>query len=133
MMVGEDDGASARRYVWQPADAEVTRLPGPVMWPLYVAKAGRYYLWGRALATDPTADSFFVKLIGPSSDLLPRTAWPLRRADRWLWQRVSLEKSQQPTPWELPAGPCILQLQVREPGAKIDRLMLTSDADQQPE
>jgi hypothetical protein len=133
MMVGEDDGASARRYVWQPADAEVTRLPGTVMWPLYVAKAGRYYLWGRALATDPTADSFFVKLIGPSSDLLPRTAWPLRRADRWLWQRVSLEKSQQPTPWELPAGPCILQLQVREPGAKIDRLMLTSDADQQPE
>jgi hypothetical protein len=132
LSVGNDGKASAGRYVWQPDDSPVTHLRGSAMWPLSVACGGQYYLWGRTLATTPATHSFYLRLSGPNGEVLLHTTWKLRTENRWQWQPVSIGKSAKPAPLELPAGPCRLELQAREPGTKIDRFMLTPDVLQKP-
>ncbi len=133
MTVAEDPDASRGRYVLQPIDPQVARMPGSVTWSLRVAKAGRYYLWARVVALDPQTNSFSVLLEGDTDELPVRDAWHLRESGRWNWQCLALGKSKGPTPVDLPAGLAWLQIRTREPGTKIDRLLLTPDADDRPE
>ncbi|HUT89798.1 MAG TPA: hypothetical protein VMY37_09895 [Thermoguttaceae bacterium] len=134
MIAADDPDASAGRYVWQPADDVWGRSTGSVTWPLRVARAGRYWLWGRVFAPDPQSDSFYVRLLGDTDPLQPEAAsWHTGHGDRWRWQFLALDRAKAPTPLDLPAGPVRLQLHVREPGTKIDRLFLTTDPAAEPE
>ena len=118
---------SGIRYVTQPREDGNRRIPGSLFVPLRIASAGTYYLWGRVQAPDPQADSLYVRITGENIDV-PRTAWHLRVGDDWNWQPVGFDKLGVPTPLKLPAGDCLLQLQTREAGVKLERLLLTPDA-----
>jgi len=133
MTEGQDAEASGGRYVWQPKDDPIGRLAGNATRTLRVAKAGRYWLWGRVLAPDPQTDSFYVQVLGETGDLIPPAAWHTGHNNTWCWRCVALNKAEQPTPLELPAGLCRLRLHAREPGTKIDRLLLTPDPNETPE
>jgi hypothetical protein len=133
MTIGEDPRASQGRYVVQPEARQVYRLPGSVTWLLEAARPGRYHLWARTIAPNEQANSFYVQMMSDTDELPGHDAWHLRTSGQWSWQRLTLGKNPTPTPVDLPAGRAWLQLRTREPGTKIDRLMLTPDADAQPE
>jgi hypothetical protein len=131
MCVGSDEGASGGHFVWQPKDGRLARLYGSVLWPLNVAQAGRYYLWGRIRAADGDSDSFYLRVTGPGLDR-PPAQWNIDHDDTWHWQPVNLTRPRVPTALDLPAGLCILEFRKRETGAKIDRLFLSADPKQTP-
>lgn len=131
MTTAEDSQASASRYIWQPPLTERRRTAGSAFWPLDVAKAGRYYLWARVMAPNQESDSFHVTLFDGDEERLG--AWHLRVSPEWNWECFTTDQSRKPTPIDLPAGRCWLQLRPREPGAKIDCLFFTSDPDQRPD
>jgi hypothetical protein len=133
MTVADDPEASRGRFVVQPVAREVCRLPGSVTWSLRVAQAGRYYLWARVFARDEQSNSFHVLLEGDTDELPVRDAWHLRVGNQWNWQCMALGKSANVTPVDLPAGLAWLQVRTREPGTKIDRLLLTPNAGERPE
>lgn len=133
MTVVEDPNASQGRCVVQPVIPEVHRMPGSATWSLRVAKAGRYYLWARVIAPDQETNSYYLLLEGDTDELPVRDAWHLRLAGQWNWQRLTLGKSGVAAPLDLPAGLTWLQVRTREPGAKIDRLLLTPDTNERPE
>ncbi|HYW78296.1 MAG TPA: hypothetical protein VE890_01925, partial [Thermoguttaceae bacterium] len=134
MEVGDDADASGGRCVWQPSESTWGRSPGHVTWPLQIARAGQYRLWGRVLAPTPETDSFFV-LASEHMDRLPpnRVAWHTGSGPTWRWVPVTLDLAGAPTVFDLPAGRSSLQFRVREPGTRIDRLYLTTDPNRKPE
>jgi hypothetical protein len=128
MTEAEDPGASGGRCVWQPQDASFGSSLGSTSWPLIVARAGRYWLWGRVLATTGENDSFFVQLQrDDGTPLTPRGAWHTGHKGRWSWEPVKLDLGKQHAPLELPAGSLRLVITARELGARLDQLMLSSD------
>ena len=46
---------------------------------------------------------------------------------------MAFDRAADPTPLDLPAGLIQLEIGVREPGTKLDRLWLTADAEAEPE
>jgi hypothetical protein len=128
MTEAEDPGASGGRCVWQPEDANAGSPQGSANWPLTVARAGRYWLWGRVLATTGENDSFFVQLLGDDgTPLTPRGAWHAGHKGNWSWEPVRLNLGKQHEPFELPPGSFRLLITAREPGARLDQWMLSSD------
>ena len=134
MLVAEDVDASGGRFVWQPPDEFWRQSTGTVTWPLRVARPGRYWLWGRVFAPDPETDSFYVRVLGNSEPLEPQGgSWHTGHGNGWRWQPVAFDRAAEPTPLDLPAGLIRLEIRVREPGTKLDRLWLTADTEAEPE
>ena len=131
MEVAEDAEASDGRYVWNPPESDWANHSGSVSWTLNIARAGRYWLWGRVYAPNPESDSFYVV----TGDERPanENSWHTTTGDGWRWRPVAFDRSKQPAPLDLEAGPVELRFRVRESGTKIDRLFLTSDANAKPE
>lgn len=135
MQVDRDRLASGGAYVWAPGEAGGRHNgPGRVSWQLDVQEAGTYYLWGRVNAPTPEDDSFFVQATAgeylqvgvKGRALLPRTDWSVG-VTKGLWHWSAF-----PVALELPQGPAVLTLSVREDGTKIDRLLLTAEPDADP-
>jgi len=133
MTIADDAAASQGRCVFQPPAGEVYRLPGSVTWSVSTERPGRYYLWARVLAPDPQSNSFHVSWEGDAGEILARDAWHLREGGPWNWQCLALGKSKTPTPIDLLPGLSWLQFRTRESGTKIDRLLLTPNANARPE
>ena len=104
MVVGGDEKASGKHFVWQPIDSQVTRSLGFTVWPLQVARTGRYYLWARTLAVDPTADSFALAVADDSREILTKKAWHLRAIRIGSGSRSNWIEPPAAAPLELPAG-----------------------------
>jgi len=134
MTVDEDENASGGKYVWMPGEAGQRggSIMGSVTWQLDIARAEDYYVWGRVLAPTPEDDSFYVQASTESGDLIGLSEWHTGTHQQWEWTRMTLNRTQEPTPLTLPEGEVSLQLRVREDGTKIDRLFITPDADREP-
>ena len=128
MQIDADPRASGGAYVWEP---NTVRGPGRVSWQLDVVDAGPYTLWGRVWAPTQEDDSFIVEatqgehakvgLRGPR--ILPRTDWPTGVTHgAWKWVAFRQELN-------LPKGPVVLTVHVRENGTKLDRLALTTETE----
>ncbi len=135
MTATADASASGGAYVAQPVNGRAGRAAGSVVWSLRVAKAGRYYLWGRVWAPDEQTNSFGLRVLGSSDDSPARLTWQITPGEGWQWRRLSdsVSKSRAPMALALPAGLCRLELLVREPGTRIDRVVLTSDPTEVPQ
>jgi hypothetical protein len=126
-----DGEASGGRCVCE-ADNARRKPTGSILWSLEIEKPGRYFLWARLRAADEKHNSFSVSLLGEDCELPQRGFWDFPPSDQWQWQPLRLDRSPQPTPLDLPAGPCRIQFRVREAGARIDRLLLTPDPKEKP-
>jgi len=137
MRVGQDPGASGVKFVWMPGEpgGRGPGARGSVTWRLRIPAAGTYYLWGRVLTPTPDDDSFFVRAFRgeEEEEIVPQSYWPVGTHTRWEWVPVTFEGERTPAKLPLPAGEVFLQVLVREDGAKLDRLFLTSDANAKPE
>ncbi|MHB8899119.1 MAG: hypothetical protein ACYC6Y_10270, partial [Thermoguttaceae bacterium] len=133
MELGEDPRASGGRFVGSSKESQASTRTGSVTFELEVAEAGTYYLWGRVLAPDPERDSFYV-VLSDGFDPAPNSAsWHTLHDPEWQWRPVAFDRAKTPARFELGAGRTPLQFRVREPGAKLDRLVLTRDPNYIPE
>jgi hypothetical protein len=93
-----------------------------------IAESGNYYIWGRCYALSPTEDSFFMAVDG-STDTL---TWHLNENyNTWEWQRVSHNRVEQQ--FALGDGQHELTVIKRDLNAQIDKLIITKDANFQPQ
>ena len=135
MVVGADAAAFNGKFVWAPCEPGARGGgSGFVSWQLKVEQAGTYRLWGRVSTATPEDDSFHVSAhagtYSPSGrkgpQVFPRTDWHLGQT-RGLWKWVQYGE-----PLNLPQGPVVLTVHVREDGAKLDRLFISSDPAEEP-
>lgn len=135
MVVGADAAAFNGKFVWAPCEPGARGGgSGFASWQLKVEQAGTYRLWGRVSTATPEDDSFHVSAhagtYSPSGrkgpQVFPRTDWHLGQT-RGLWKWVQYGE-----PLNLPQGPVVLTVHVREDGAKLDRLFISFDSAEEP-
>jgi hypothetical protein len=85
-------------------------------------------IWGRIIAPDWNADSFFVSVDGGAF-----TRWNLPGSTAWSWDLVNSydlntgARLVDPLLFSLSAGSHTLVIRQREDGAKLDQLIITTD------
>jgi hypothetical protein len=133
MTTGADTSAGTGFFVWMPAQPgeRAGSAVGRTRFALTVDRAGARHLWGRVLTPTPENDSFFVTAATEADVVLEPTAWPTGVHQEWAWVRFSPE-AKKPFPVVLPQGTTALEIRVREAGAKLDRLFITTDPQEQP-
>lgn len=131
--------ASGGGYVdspWTSSDDAVASVapgaqpPGELQVKVQVPKAGTYTLWARVrtLADEPSkADSFFVRM-----DDGQKIDWHMPAAASWTWGKVNSGVAHEPMTYQLAAGTHRLMIGRREPGAQVDCVALTTDAEHPP-
>jgi hypothetical protein len=103
---------------------------GAAVWTFEVAEAGEYTVWGRVrVAGDvaPRSDSFFVEL-----DDNARIDWHIPARRDWTWGKVGAGVPSRPARWRLAPGSHTLRILTREPGAQLERIVITADAEANP-
>ena len=131
MAIGEDAGASGGRFVGQ-EPSPIGQPSGIVMWSLAIERPGRYWLWARVRSADAGRGRFSFQAIGEEGAVMPAATWLLRSPGAWRWQPLQLDGAKAPVALDFPKGLCRLQLQTRQSGTMIDRLMLTADPQERP-
>lgn len=129
---GADALASGGGFVWQPGEpgARGGGL-GSVGWRLRLPAARAIYVWARVKTPTPDDDSYFVRVAGETSEPLSQVDWHLGVHADWAWVPLALETTGA-TPVRLAAGETLLELSVREDGAMLDCLYLTTDPESVP-
>ncbi|MBN2292487.1 MAG: heparinase II/III family protein [Pirellulales bacterium] len=95
-----------------------------------ITEPGEYVLWARVRTQDDApgqADSFFVRM-----DDGRRIDWHMPWSKNWTWRKVGAGVVRDPVSYELATGKHKLTLQMREPGAQVDCLLLTRDREAAP-
>jgi hypothetical protein len=125
--VFEPQVASGDASVDSPAGAD---RQGTCRLDFTVPQAGEYVLWGRvrAGAQEPgKSNSFFVAV-----DRAAPIAWHTPPHREWTWTPVCVGDQKTPVRFTLAAGTHQLVLRMREPGAQVDCLQFTRDAELAP-
>lgn len=124
-----DGTASGGSFITiQPGNNSTTTAPGATGQATYsftVATAGTFKIWGRVIAPSGNDDSFWVKV--DSGAWIP---WNnIARSTAWTWDEVHNSNAGDTLmTYNLSAGSHTLTIAYREDGAKIDRILVTSDA-----
>lgn len=133
MTPADDRAASQGLFVWMPAKIgeKAGSSVGRTRFELTVAAAGPRHLWGRVFTATPENDSFLVTAATDQETVQEPTAWPTGVCSKWTWVRFTPDAKTAPA-LTLPKGAVTLDIRVREAGAKLDRLFLTTDPTAQP-
>jgi hypothetical protein len=132
MQVQSDPAAWGGQYVTVAAgnnSSSAAPSNGSTVIPFSVASAGTYRLWGRVIAPADTDDSFWVRVDGGTwidwNDITPGAAWH--------WARVTNDAASDAViTVSLAAGAHTVSFAYREDGAKLDRILITDDANLVP-
>jgi RNA polymerase sigma factor (sigma-70 family) len=126
MQVRRDPTASGGRYIAGAPGInakEAAPSSGQAVVPFSVPEAGRYRVWGRVSAPAVTADSFWVRV-----DQGPWIRWnDIAAGAAWHWDVVREGREGRVATFDLTAGAHSLAIAYREDGARLDRLLLSSD------
>ena len=131
MLVMDDAAASGGRCVGQ-EHSPLGQPSGSVVWSLAVEKPGRYWLWARARSEDAKHGTFSVRIIGEQGVVRQPGQWLLRSPGQWQWKPLEIRGEASPVPLNLTKGECRIELQTRQSGTRIDRLMLSDDPKRRP-
>jgi phage pi2 protein 07 len=137
MVIGDDADASDGGYVWVPNGNgnfwSPSDVAGRVEVPFMVPEAGDYTIWARVMANSGSDDSFFVEVDGKG----PIT-WAAMHGETWVWDMVSGQSATDDPnasitgAMYLEAGVHTLVFSQREDGTKLDRILITNDAQYAP-
>ena len=125
--MASDASASNNNYmVMQTGTAQMTTPPSTVAdhlsYTFDITTAGDYKVWGRAFTTSANDDSFWVRMDGASW-----IKWNAIPTGSWLWDDIhDSDNSGVAVTFNLTAGSHTLDIAFREPGAKIDKLYISS-------
>ena len=131
MTVGSDSQASGQQWVGQES-SPIGQPSGSVVWSLKIEEPRRYWLWARVRSADARRGAFAVQMIGEEGAAMPVANWVPRPPRDWLWQRLEFEGTKSSTVLDLTKGVFLLNMQTRQSGTLIDRLMLTADPNERP-
>jgi hypothetical protein len=136
MAVGEDEDASGRRYVGQ-SPSLLGQPSGRVTWSLAIEKSDRYWLWARVRSINNLHGVFSFQVTGEEGTVIPAALWKPRSSGQWHWQPLDFDQRQSTAlgssnAMELSKGVYHIQLQTRQSGAMIDRLMLSPHPKESP-
>ena len=104
--------------------------PGELRFDLRVTKPGTYVVWARVRTQAEErakADSFFVRM-----DDGKKVDWHMPGTGTWTWGKVVSGVPHDSVTYNLKAGTHRLVFSRREPGAQIDCLLLTTEAETPP-
>jgi Zn-dependent metalloprotease len=129
MQVANDAAASGGKYIQVAAGNNSNTSPpagGHALLPFAVTVAGSYKVWGRVIAPTTADDSFYVRI-----DTGAWMSWNgIPAGTTWHWDDVHNggTASTPAATFTLAAGNHTLEIAYREDGARLDRLLVTSDA-----
>ena len=128
--VGADLGASGGRYVWMPSPpgTKGSSSVARAVYPIYIPRAGTYYVVARVRTPTPEDDSFFLQIRTRDADLLPRIDWHTGTHAKWEWT-LFRRQSDKTSAIVLPAGPALLEFWCREDGSALDAFAITTRPD----
>jgi len=113
--VGNHPGASGGKYIHIPD-------PPPATYCFEIDKEGDYKLMTRILARDGNKDSFIFQI-----DSAGRKTWNnMKHSQAWIWDSMDSEEGELIL-FELEPGRHTLSVFPREPGTKLDRILLTNN------
>jgi hypothetical protein len=125
MTVALDTAASGGQYVHVPNAKNIVTdpitQPGGQVTYAFTVPAGTYVIWGRVRAANGGDDSFWVSIDGG-----PFALWEIP-VGSWVWDQVNNRNVADPVLFSLAAGTHTLVVKQREDGARLDRLLITSD------
>ncbi len=119
MKVSSDSKASNGGFIYVPNELGYN---GKATYNVNIKKAGDYLLWGRVIGPGPYDDSFFVEIDSKGLNL-----WDMGGQTSWNWQVVRNRGDKDAKVFSLSKGAHTISIRQREDGAKIDKLLLTSD------
>ncbi len=119
LSVANDSAASNGQYIWSATAKDTNCTNGNTTgWATYTVNvpAGTYKLWGRGIAPSGSNDSFCVQI-----DSGTISSWSMTISTTWVWDNMVSGT------FNLSAGTHTIRVRYREDGAKLDRLLLTSN------
>jgi hypothetical protein len=125
MVVGNDATASGGKFVEVPEGTgnnytdSTNGGPGEVRFTINIPKAGTGILWARTIAPNGSSDSFYITTNGSLA-----IEWHVPGSSTWKWNKAAI--------LSLGAGSVNLAFRQREDGTKLDQIILTSDANFDP-
>lgn len=126
MQVFDDANASNGQYIEVPQEY-VNNDDGKVTFQFTVADAGNFVVWGRVKSAGDTHDSFKVYM-----DQQSEIVWHISGKTSWTWDEVYIYGGENPKMFYLSAGTHTLRINNREWGSKLDKVVITSDMDYDP-
>lgn len=125
----DERASGGRSIVFQRGNA--TEPSGSATFALDVERPGRYLVWGRILAPDDGANSFYVSLDGGEEVIWDAPIESRSGAGRWSWVPLNARdyngRTVDPLLLDLQPGRHLLQLRTREPGVRLDGVLVTND------
>jgi hypothetical protein len=132
MQIDGDADASEEAYLWAPQGSGNQTTPsssaGAIQYTFSVDISGTYRIWARVMAPSSNDDSFFVSMDGSAYKI-----WDTARSTSWIWDLVNARNGADPLEFQLSAGTHTLTIMQREDGTKLDRILITSDAQYVPQ
>lgn len=124
--IARDESASGEKYIYSPNGAGDHYTPGLIMatYTVNVAQAGEYVLWGRVIAANEKEDSFFVQIDNGFHNI-----WQVEIGESWLWDVVNNRGKIDPVIFVLGEGRHTIKIILREDGARLDKMLLTNNAE----
>jgi len=110
---------------------------GDATWTFTVPRSGSYYVWARVLAPDDIHDSFFVHANSGTEDVYDDSGWTW--SPKWQWTVLNgrggtgVPLTLDPRMLTLSSGSNTVTFRGREVGSKVDRILVTSDANLVPD
>jgi len=128
MEIAEDAGTSSGQYIYVPSGNGFLQDPlqagGYAQYTFEVPVSGEYLMWGRINAIDEGSNSVYVSVDGNEY-----VAWHTQVSNIWLWDQVSSGSDMELVVFYLESGEHTLTVKQREPGTKIDRVLITKRED----
>ncbi len=103
---------------------------GSITLTFSVPSDGNYYPWARVMGLDLLSNSFYFSIDGGAPGKYE--FHPFHGLWTWGWDRVHIEKECRTTPLVLTAGTHTLTFSGREPGARLDAIIITDDPEYMP-
>lgn len=125
--VASDKSASGGKYICSPNGTGNEYTPGGTVMATYtvnISRAGVYILWGRVQARHGGDNSFFIQVDDNEDNL-----WEVEIGDPWHWDTVNDRDIRDPVRFILNPGVHTIRIKLREDGTKLDKLLLTNNAD----
>jgi len=126
MQILNDANASNGQYVEVPQEYSDDSA-AKVVFEFTVAEAGNFVVWGRVKSSGDTHDSFRV-IMDQQSEIV----WHISGKTNWTWDEVYIYAGEDPKIFYLSAGTHTLTIRNREWASKLDKVVITSDLDYNP-
>ena len=117
MLEAQDAAAFGGAYVLAARGAR-----GSAEYVFQTDEPGDYVVWCRVIAPTSSSDSLYVSMDNGTEHL-----WDMQRFGDWGWDLISDRSGSDPSYFYLDEGLHTLKISKRETGARIDKIVITSD------